>query len=99
MDEEYSKPIPTKFSVEELKFLNELKERTNLSRSELIRRSVWLLYREAERAENVHEFLGDIADERRTGEKSPRKSDAPKKALPTRPRRSAPPVPPLDKSG
>lgn len=99
MDEELSKPIPTKFSKEELDFLNELKERTNLSRSELIRRSVWLLYRESDGAENIHKFLGDLADERREGQKAPRKSHAPKKALPARPSRPTTPVPRLDASG
>jgi len=60
--------VPTKFNKIELLFMAELKKRTNLSRSEIIRRAVWLMYRESLKAKNVHQFLGEIGEDRALGE-------------------------------
>lgn len=57
-------PIPTKFSREELAFIDEVKRRTGLSRSEIIRRAVAHLHHEAQKAPNLHAFLGSIAEAR-----------------------------------
>jgi hypothetical protein len=62
LPDDFSKPIPTKFSPSELEFLDALTKRTRLSRSEIIRRAVWLLKREAEASGNIHSFLGALGD-------------------------------------
>ena len=67
--------------------LAELKRRTGLSRSELIRRAVWLLASQAERSENIHAFLGALAEERLAVSESPAPHSArPKKRSREKPR-------------
>jgi hypothetical protein len=65
--DDYSKPIPTKFSPTEVEFLDALKKRTNISRSEIIRRAVWLLKHQADASGNIHAFLGELGELRHDG--------------------------------
>ena len=86
-----NKPTPTKFSETEREYIARLHEQTGESVSEIIRRCVWLLYRETKdmSASEAYDYLHGLAKERQLASLPVKK-----KATKARRPRAVTPVPP-----